>query len=119
MAALSADFLRELQRSVREFADNQEQNQNVVVTDEARTFLVGIIVESVIYRRSEWMNQAKIDVSNANDLMNVVPSTRGAIRDLLDQAPTVRADGGIYVCVISLIQAIQAKWCGVWPFCRK
>ena len=118
MAAVSPDFFRELDRMIQQLSNRQEQYRNVIITDEARKFLSVVIVESAIYRGSEWQQKQQIDVGDPNDLMRVVDIAKDRIVGLLDDAKSVRAASASYICVVSLVEAIHDRWCGVWPFCR-
>lgn len=118
MAAVSPDFFRELDRMVRQVAESHEHYRNVVVTEDARRFLSGVVVESAVYRASEWRQNHQLNVSDPNDLMRAVDIAKDPIVVLLDDAKPVKVGSSSYVCVISLVEAIKDRWCGVWPFCR-
>ena len=61
MAAVSPDFFRELDRMVRQVAESHEHYRNVVVTEDARRFLSGVVVESAVYRASEWRQNHQLE----------------------------------------------------------
>jgi hypothetical protein len=115
---VSRDFLARLSRTIRRASDHYEREGNVVVTDEARKFLRAVIVESATYRRREWIRNERLDISRASEVPRALSFVEDRVQLLFGGSEAMELDGRSYIGVISLIQAIHGRWCGVWPFCR-
>jgi hypothetical protein len=119
MAAMSADFLREVQLVVQGMSNQFEQSLGVVVTDAARNFMRDMLIESAIYRGDGWLREHGIRVNDAQQLLDIAKYSQGPIDALLSQSRPVIVNSTKYICMASLVEGVHKQWCGVWPFCRR
>ena len=110
---------------IRSWLQEQVAQVPLGVSPRAERFLEDVLVEAFDLRRSEEFAQFRLGlrpegVAQHEQVANALQAEVGlTVRELLAEAyNSAMAQGANEVLVIDLLEVINRRWCGVWPFCR-
>lgn len=104
-------FRQECLGAVDEVIQDLARERRGIISDEAKTFIVNVIDESLRARIDEW---ERLDFQVDRLKSNIRTMLDGAAH--LPQYETGSPDP--VVSLISIIDWVRQNWCKVFPFCR-
>jgi hypothetical protein len=111
-------YLAQLSQRLDATCSNVESARNVIILPTVRSFLATVIVESVVFRSSEWLSKYQIDCNDPTDLPNTIGASLDSTSNVLSTARITTYNGDNYILVAGVLERICKNWCGVFPFCR-
>ena len=105
----------EVTRAFREV----ESQGGVVVGAELRSFMEGVIAESLDIRQGEWIKNRDLDPDNADSSRKIASEVGEVVHRLAAESETYSlVEGRKRVSLIGFLQLAHKNWCGIFPFCR-
>lgn len=111
-------YIAQLSQGVDAACSSVETTRNVIILPTVRSFIATVIVESVVFRSSEWLSKYQIDCNDPTDLPNTIGAALDSAYNLLSAAQTTTYNGDNYILLAGLMERICKNWCGVFPFCK-
>ena len=90
----------------------------LIINRSISTLLVSIVLESLSLRQEEWRSRG-ID-PNQVGVSTIDTALRPGLTALLTWAREKAAiEGREYIMLMDILEAITARWCRIFPFCRE
>jgi len=97
-----------------------EADKQILIGVVIRSFIQQLVIESLIFRISEWRDKISVDLGNQADWNKIEDRIEDVIKTILSDIATHQfSPGGLkHVAAVGVVEQIHNRWCGIFPFCR-
>jgi len=99
------------------FADI-ESSRELLISATVRSFITDLVIESLELRSDDWKHFGS-DPNYGDNAGSIAESIVNSLREVTDEAATYKSESGLnQIPLISVVEQVHKKWCGIFPFCR-